>query len=205
MKSFSKFLEQVNFFCLCLSSITFPVSHIQPALIAVLWNFTQKEQALWRFVLPFLCSVKEKVYNHMLRVCVCVCVCECLCVRMDWFLEEPVECSDQIGIFASITAVPDAVIVHFITVIASRLLFSLLPFFPFYLFFIFWLHHEACRILVPRPGIEPTPPAVEVRSLNCWATREVPSEYPCSRKPAMFAALEINDTTMIMYYSVRKW
>ena len=29
-------------------------------------------------------------------------------------------------------------------------------------------------ILVPRPGIEPVPPALEVRSLNCWTTREVP-------------------------------
>ncbi|XP_069902106.1 tRNA-queuosine alpha-mannosyltransferase isoform X2 [Globicephala melas] len=60
------------------------------------------------------------------------------------------------------------------------------------------------RILVPRPGIEPAPPAVEVQSLNRWATREVPSEYPCSRKPAVFAALEINDTTMITYYSDRR-
>ena len=105
MKSFSKFLEQVNFFCLCLSSITFPVSHIQPALIAVLWNFTQKEQALWRFVLPFLCSVKEKVYNHMLRVCVCVCVWMFVCthglvsrrtsrvLRSDWYFCQHYGCS----------------------------------------------------------------------------------------------------------------
>ena len=30
------------------------------------------------------------------------------------------------------------------------------------------------RILVPRPGIEPTPPAVEAQSLHRRTTREVP-------------------------------
>ena len=37
---------------------------------------------------------------------------------------------------------------------------------------LFW---EACRTLVPQSGIEPTPPAVEVQSLNHWLAREVPS------------------------------
>ena len=32
----------------------------------------------------------------------------------------------------------------------------------------------ACVILVPRAGIEPTPPAVEAWSLNHWTAREVP-------------------------------
>ena len=32
----------------------------------------------------------------------------------------------------------------------------------------------ACGILVPRPGIEPTPPALEAQSLNHWTAREVP-------------------------------
>ena len=40
--------------------------------------------------------------------------------------------------------------------------------------FIFWPHHAACRILVPRPGIKPVPPAVETWSLNHWTAREVP-------------------------------
>ena len=40
-------------------------------------------------------------------------------------------------------------------------------------FFCFWLCNTACRILVPRPGIKPTPPAVEAQSLNHWTTREV--------------------------------
>ena len=31
----------------------------------------------------------------------------------------------------------------------------------------------ACGILVPRPGIEPVPPAVEAQSLNHWTAREV--------------------------------
>ena len=35
----------------------------------------------------------------------------------------------------------------------------------------------ACRILAPRPGIEPVPPAVEAQSLNHWTTREVPVQW----------------------------
>ena len=35
--------------------------------------------------------------------------------------------------------------------------------------------HEACGILAPWPGIEPTPPALEVWNLNHWVAREVPS------------------------------
>ena len=54
-----------------------------------------------------------------------------------------------------------------------------------YLFFYFWLHHAACGILIPRPGIEPMPPAVEVRSLNHWTTREVPwlPVFTCKPRP----------------------
>ena len=44
-----------------------------------------------------------------------------------------------------------------------------------FLFLFFFLPHcTACRILVPRPGIEPVPSAVEAWSLNHWTTREVP-------------------------------
>ena len=38
-----------------------------------------------------------------------------------------------------------------------------------------WPRCLACGILVPRPGIEPAPPAVEAWSLNLRTTREVPS------------------------------
>ena len=40
--------------------------------------------------------------------------------------------------------------------------------------FNFLLHHMACRILVPLPGIEPMSPVVEARSLHHWITRDVP-------------------------------
>ena len=43
-----------------------------------------------------------------------------------------------------------------------------------FVLFCFWLHHVACGILFPRPGIEPSPPAVEVQSLNHWIAREAP-------------------------------
>ena len=46
--------------------------------------------------------------------------------------------------------------------------------FPDFFFFFFWPHHAACGILVPQPGIEPVPPAVEAQSLNHWTAREVP-------------------------------
>ena len=38
----------------------------------------------------------------------------------------------------------------------------------------FWLRYKACGMLVPQPGVEPAPPAVEAQSLNHWTTREVP-------------------------------
>ena len=42
----------------------------------------------------------------------------------------------------------------------------------------FWpCHDEACGILVPQPGIQPMPPALEVQCLNHWTTREVPDWF----------------------------
>ena len=41
-------------------------------------------------------------------------------------------------------------------------------------FFFFWPCHATCRILVPRPGIEPLLPALGAWTLNHWAAREVP-------------------------------
>ena len=47
-----------------------------------------------------------------------------------------------------------------------------------YLFlFIFWPYQvlvAACGILVPQPGIRPTPPVMEAWNLNNWTAREVP-------------------------------
>ena len=61
-----------------------------------------------------------------------------------------------------------------------------------YVFIYFCLHNAACEILVPRPGIEPMPSAVEGRSLNHWTTREVPW-LPCFYLQALplFPALPI--------------
>ena len=47
----------------------------------------------------------------------------------------------------------------------------------FYLISFFWPHHIVCRILVPWPGIELVPPAVEAQSPNHWTTREFPSIF----------------------------
>lgn len=41
-------------------------------------------------------------------------------------------------------------------------------------FFSFSLHYATCKVLVPTPGIEPTPPKVEARRLNCWTATEFP-------------------------------
>ena len=38
----------------------------------------------------------------------------------------------------------------------------------------FWPLCAACGILVPRPRIEPVPPALEAWSPNHWTAREVP-------------------------------
>ena len=43
-----------------------------------------------------------------------------------------------------------------------------------YIYIFFWLHSRACGILLPRPRIEPMPPAVEAQILNHWTTREGP-------------------------------
>ena len=47
----------------------------------------------------------------------------------------------------------------------------------FFYFLFFWPCHVACRILVPRQGIEPVSPAVEAPSLNHWTAREVPLPF----------------------------
>ena len=51
-----------------------------------------------------------------------------------------------------------------------------------FLCFTFWPCYAACRILVPRAGIEPVPHAVEAWSLKHLTTREVPGECLCIRE-----------------------
>ena len=46
-----------------------------------------------------------------------------------------------------------------------------------FIYLFIWLYRAACGILVPQPGIEPTPPEVEARSPNHWTTREVSPLY----------------------------
>ena len=41
--------------------------------------------------------------------------------------------------------------------------------------FFFWRRHTG----ISQPGIEPTPPIVEVQSFNHWTTREVPDAESC--------------------------
>ena len=43
-----------------------------------------------------------------------------------------------------------------------------------------WLHHMACRILVPQPGIKPESSAVRLWSPRHWTIREFP-KYPLCR------------------------
>ena len=38
-----------------------------------------------------------------------------------------------------------------------------------------YLGRAAWHVELPRPGIEPMPPALQVRSLNHWTNREVPT------------------------------
>ena len=52
----------------------------------------------------------------------------------------------------------------------------LLTYIHLIIFFFFWSCGEACRILVPRPGIEPVPSAVKALSPNHWTARKFPTE-----------------------------
>ena len=56
----------------------------------------------------------------------------------------------------------------------------------FYLLLLFWWSCAACGILVSRPGIEPTPTAVEAQSLNHWTATRVPF-FPQPRQHLLFA------------------
>ena len=54
-----------------------------------------------------------------------------------------------------------------------------------------------CSIwLVPQPGIEPVPPAVEARSLNRWTTREVPIQALCLKQDPIYGSRSQNASTV---------
>ena len=53
----------------------------------------------------------------------------------------------------------------------------LTSYFSFLFFFYLWPYLEACRILFPWLGMEPSPPAVQAWSPNHWSIREVPTSY----------------------------
>ena len=57
--------------------------------------------------------------------------------------------------------------------ISSRLSFFFLSL-SLSLFFFFRLHCVSCGILVPQPGVEPTPLVVKAQSPNPWIAREFP-------------------------------
>ena len=58
-----------------------------------------------------------------------------------------------------------------------------------HLFLFFWPHPEACRILVPWPGIDPMPLTLEVWGPNHWVSRKFPrhlfliENFPLSMQP----------------------
>ena len=57
----------------------------------------------------------------------------------------------------------------------TEALISHFPTFFFFFFLIFLAVQQGCGILVPRPGTEHTPLALEAQILNHWTARDVPS------------------------------
>ena len=62
-------------------------------------------------------------------------------------------------------------------------------------FFFFFPGCTACGILVPQPGIEPVPPALEARSLNHWTAREVPKLSDLVRTTSYYCLPQFWDVT----------
>ena len=59
----------------------------------------------------------------------------------------------------------------------------------------FWPHHKAYGILVPWPGIEPSPPCIGRQRLNYWTTGEVP--MPCFLMGAQYSLVGVNTQTCL--------
>ena len=121
-------------------------------------------------------------------VCVCVYMCgrawtACTCLQF----ESKLECW-QLGTFTTTCSFPLSKDILLIktrkfsldTTLVSNLEPSPQSHFTNSSFFVtgvFQPHHQACGILVPWPGMEPAPPALELQSLNHWPTREVPFSF----------------------------
>ena len=60
----------------------------------------------------------------------------------------------------------------------------------FHRFFFFRLCYAARGILIPPPGIELRPPALEAQSLNHWTTRKVPQ---------MLSSILLSSCDIVMY------
>ena len=60
------------------------------------------------------------------------------------------------------------------------------------LLFFFWPHHTACGILVPRPGIEPAPPALEAWSLNTGPPGKSLNKYIFKSTQSKNGSLNVN-------------
>ena len=69
---------------------------------------------------------------------------------------------------------------NIVTLIFLSFPYALIIFFHPLSFFLTYLYLAVVDLsysmqdLVPQPGIEPGAPALGVRSVNCWATRQVP-------------------------------
>ena len=100
------------------------------------------------------------------------CACECLLAQLSPMCHS----SKCFNMCQSCKWQKQIIFISWITAKVEHLLVftGYLNLFIFKIFFIFWLHHAACGILVPRPGIEPGPPAVEAWSPNHWTAREFP-------------------------------
>ena len=64
------------------------------------------------------------------------------------------------------------------------------PAYFIYLFLFYFFDWVACRILVPWPGVEPMPPAVEAWLPDHWTAREVPSSQFKIKAQVLYDGLE---------------
>ena len=78
---------------------------------------------------------------------------------------------------ASYPSPPSSLHASFIILIENNLKICIILAFFFLFLFFFWLHRIACGILIPWPGFEPMPCALELQSPNHWTVREFPASH----------------------------